>query len=62
MFTKNVIVMKDGKAEGLIKIKGDIITKCNMQSWSESRTGEKNCNKGPFWISQQNWNADNRLN
>lgn len=33
--------MKDSKAEGLIKIKGDIITKCNMQSWSESRTAEK---------------------
>lgn len=41
VFSKNVIVIKDGKAEGLIKIKGDIITKCNMQSWSESRTAEK---------------------
>ena len=33
-----------------------------MQSWSESCTVEEKYNKGPYWISQQKWNVDSRLN
>lgn len=60
---------KTTKPEELIKIKGDIVTKCNKQSWSESCTvglnpvlQKKKYNKDPYWISQQDWNANSRLN
>lgn len=53
---------KKKKPEELIKIKGDIVTKCNKQSWSESCTVEEKYNKDPYWISQQDWNVNSRLN
>lgn len=50
------LLWKKKKREELIKIKGDIVTECNKQSWSESCTVEEKYNKDPYWISQQNWN------
>jgi len=50
------LLWKKKNHEELIKIKGDIVTECNKQSWSESCTVEEKYNKDPYWISQQNWN------
>ena len=53
---------KKKNPEEFIRIKGDIVTKCNKQSWSQSCTVEEKYNKDPYWISQQNWNVNSRLN